>query len=61
MAAGSTGTAVLLETRPILPIAQKFALPNSIIWKLYEDNYTLCRIFLDSDAQCLEYSGAPVK
>jgi len=61
MAPGLRCTGILSETRPILPIALKFAHPNSLIWKDFEDNYILFRIFLDSVPQLPEYSEAPVK
>jgi len=61
MAPGSRCTGILLEMRPILPIAPKFAHPNSLIRKHFEDNYTLFRKFLDCIPQLREYSGAPVK
>jgi hypothetical protein len=44
-----------------LPIALKFAHPNNLIWKHFEDNYTLFRILFDSVPQLPEYSGTPVK
>jgi hypothetical protein len=61
MAPGSRCTRKLLETRPILPIAPKFAHSNSLIWKHFDHNYKLFRIFLDCFPQHQEYSGAPVK
>jgi len=61
MAPGSRCTGILSETWLILPITPKFAHPNSLIWKHFEDSYTLLRIFLDSVPQLLEYPGAPVK
>jgi hypothetical protein len=54
-------TGILSEMQPILPTAPKFAHPNSLIWKHFEDNYTLFRILRDSDPHLVEYSGALVK
>jgi hypothetical protein len=48
MAPGSQYTGVFLEMQQILQIAPKFAHPNSMIWKHFEDNYIPFRIFLDS-------------
>jgi len=61
MAPGSRCTGVLSEMWPIHPIAPTFAYPNSLIWKHFENNYTLFRIFLDSVPQLPEYSAPPVK
>ena len=61
MAPGSRCTGILSEMWPIFAIAPKFAHPNSLIWKHFEDNYTLFGIFLDCVPQLPEYSGAPVK
>jgi hypothetical protein len=58
MAPGLRCTGVLSETWPKLPIALKFAHPTSVIWKHFEDNYTLFRIFLDFVPQLLDHSGA---
>ena len=61
MATGLRCTGILSETWPILPIALKFAHPNSLIWKHFEDNYKLFRIFFDSVPLIPEYSAAPLK
>jgi len=61
MGPGMRHTAILSEIRPILPIAPKFAHPNSVIWKHFEENYTLFRIILDSVTQLPVYPGALVK
>jgi hypothetical protein len=61
MEPGLKCTGVLSKTRPILPIAPKFAHSNSLIWKHFEENYKLFRMFLDSVPQLPEDSRAPVK
>jgi len=43
MGPGIRHTAILSEMRPLLPIAPKFAHPNSVIRKHFEENYTLFR------------------
>jgi len=61
MAPGLRCTRILSDMRPILPIAPKFAHPNWLNWKIFEDNYKHFRILWDSVPKLPEYSGALVK
>jgi len=61
MVLGSRCTAQVSETWPILPIAPKFAHPNSLILQYFEDNHTLCSRCLYSVPPLPEHLEAPVK
>jgi hypothetical protein len=51
---------IVIEARPILPIAPKFGYSRSLILVYLEGNYIVCRTSLYTVQQLMEYLEVPV-